>query len=365
MVEYKELRKGVTLLKKKSDKRLTLVRLDRDGKGVGKNELETHGFRGFFRSYFDNFGKIFVSNILMVLGNFPVVFLIAAFAGVSQGSKFLPRSDVFQNLSGLLTSGETTPASLSAFSLIGLQRQTNYFTPTTWVLIGIGLLTLFTFGLVNCGTAYVFRNLASGEPVFVWTDFKYAIKSNLKQALIYGFIDCAILFILGFNIYSTFTGGDGSFLTSFMFWSNAVLLLVYFVVRFYMYVQIVTFKLSTFKMFKNGFIFTLLGFKRNITVLGGCLVLTVFELMLLFGLGSVLVPFAVAAPLTILFSTFAYMKIYASYYVIKKYMIDPYLAEHPEEKPEKPEDEEEPIMRDDVTEARRLEEIKRRNGIID
>ena len=43
-------------------------------------------------------------------------------------------------------------------------------------------------------------------------------------------------------------------------------------------------------------------------------------------------------------------------------MIDPYLDEHPEEKPV--EFEEESVMKDDVTEKERLEAIKKRNGII-
>ena len=73
---------------------------------------------------------------------------------------------------------------------------------------------------------------------------------------------------------------------------------------------------------------------------------------------------AIAAPLAIMFSTLAYMKVYASYFKIKEVMIDPYYEEHPEERPETYEDEE-IIMRDDVTERERLEEIKRRTNIID
>jgi hypothetical protein len=42
-------------------------------------------------------------------------------------------------------------------------------------------------------------------------------------------------------------------------------------------------------------------------------------------------------------------------------MIDPYMEEHPEEFPE--EEPVEVIMRDDVSEAERLAEIKRRNGV--
>ena len=147
-----------------------------------------------------------------------------------------------------------------------------------------------------------------------------------------------------------------------LFWSNVVLFILYFFMRYYMYVQMVTFKLSVFKMIKNSLIFALLGIKRNVMALLGILLLIFLEILLLFGTGGILLPLAVAAPLAILFSTFAFMKVYASYYKIKEIMIDPYLAEHPEEA--KPTfDEEEIIMRDDVTERERLEEIKRRNGI--
>ena len=129
-----------------------------------------------------------------------------------------------------------------------------------------------------------------------------------------------------------------------------------------MYVQMVTFKLSVFKMLKNSLIFALLGFKRNIMALLGIILFIVIELLFLFGAGGVLLPLAVAAPLAILVSSFAYMKVYASYFKIKQYMIDPYVAEHPElARPSH--DDEEIIMRDDVTERERLEEIKRRNGI--
>ena len=55
------------------------------------------------------------------------------------------------------------------------------------------------------------------------------------------------------------------------------------------------------------------------------------------------------------------MKVYASYFKIKEIMIDPYLKEHPELQPQ---NEEEIIMKDDVTERERLEEIKRRNGLL-
>ena len=131
--------------------------------------------------------------------------------------------------------------------------------------------------------------------------------------------------------------------------------------RYYIYVQMVTFNLTVFKMLKNSLIFSLLGIKRNVMALIGIIVCIFIEILLLFGTGAILIPFAIAAPLCMLFSTFSYMKIYASYFKIKQIMIDPYLEEHPELI--EPEIEEEIIMRDDVTERERLEEIKKRNNM--
>ena len=352
-----------TLKDKNNKKRLRIFDLQREGKGVSKNQKELKpGLAKFFISYKNNFSKLVSVNIFYILGNFPIVFLIAALAGVTQKSAFSPLSDIFQNLAGIFAAdGGATPYKLSVFAIEGLQSYS--FVPTTWtyVFYAIGALLLFTFGVVNVGTAYIIRNMVSGEPIFLWTDFWYAVKRNWKQALPFGIIDAVICFVLGFNIYSLITG-TSDFFASLLFWSNVILAILYFFMRYYIYVQMVTFKLSVFKIFKNSLIFALLGFKRNIVAFLGIILLLFVEVMLLFGLGGILIPLAVAAPLAILFSTFAYMKVYASYYKIKEIMIDPYLAEHPELNT-KPSDDEEIIMRDDVTERERLEEIKKRNGI--
>ena len=349
--------------KKKPTKRLRLVDFNRDGKGISKKEADLKpGFKRFFISYKNNFGKLVSTNIIFVLGNFPLFFLIAALAGVTKVDAFLPFSDLFQNIGGLFQAdGEMTAYKLSLFALEGLQDQTLVPTAWTYVFYGISALSLFTFGPINASTAYIIRNMVSGEPVFVWSDFRYALKRNLKQSIPYGMIDIGICAILIWNIYNNVV--SGSFLTSLFFWTNVIIFIFYFFMRYYMYVQMVTFKLTVFKMLKNSLIFSLLGFKRNIVALFGILLCIVLEVMFLLGLGGVLVPLAIAAPLAIMFSTLAYMKVYASYFKIKEVMIDPYYEEHPEERPESYEDEE-IIMRDDVTERERLEEVKRRNGII-
>jgi len=253
-----------------------------------------------------------------------------------------------------------TPFSMSQYAVNGLQDQILVNTPLSYVFYGLGALTLLTFGLVNVGTAYIFRNIARGEPVFIWHDFWYAIKRNWKQALPFGIIDGIINCILIFNIYTTVINTSG-FWTSMMFWANIVLVILYFFMRCYIYVQMVTFKLSVFKIIKNSLIFALLGLKRNLMALICSVLCIVLEFVFFFSLGGFLVPFGVAAPLAIMLSLMAYAKVYAAYFKIKELMIDPYYKDHPEEL-ESPV-EVEAIMRDDVTDRERLEEIKRRNSV--
>ena len=347
---------------KKRIKRLRLFDLAKDGKGVSKNATElSPGLKRFFISYKNNFTKLVYVNILFVIGNFPILFLLLTISGVTKNEAYLPLSDLFQNINGLVSAdGGLTPYKLVLNSIEGLHGIS--YTPTvlTYIFNIVGALSLFTFGIVNVGTAYVVRNLVSGEPTFVWADFIYAIKRNWKQALPFGIIDAGINALLIFNIYTLVTGSN--FVSSMMFWCNVLIFILYFFMRYYVYVQMVTFKLSVFKIIKNSLYFSLLGFKRNFLALIGIVLVLFLEVLFIFGSGGILVPLAVAAPLAILFSTFSYMKVYASYFKIKEIMIDPYYEAHPEERPTPPDDE--IIMRDDVTERERLEEIKRRNGLL-
>ena len=331
---------------KKEKKGLKIFDITRDGKGLSKNEkINKSGLKRFFITYRDSFGKLFSVNILFVVCNFPLIFLIMVLSGVTKLEAIIPTNDIFQNLSAIFMNTPPNPSSMTLYALEGINSVVMINTPLTYVFYGISLLTLFTFGVTNVGTAYILRNIAMGEPVFLMQDFIYAIKRNWKQALPFGVIDGLINVILIFNIFTTLTSG-GSFATSLMLWSNIILFIIYFFMRSYIYIQMVTFKLSVFKMIKNALIFSLLGIKRNIMSLLGCAVLVLLEVIFLFGLGGLLMPLAIGLPLLMMLSTMAYMKVFAAYFKIEEIMIIPYKAEHPEEFSE--ENSTEQIMRDDV-----------------
>ncbi len=344
---------------KEKKKRLQLFDINKDGKGISKSRMAKRGtLKHFFISYKDNFGKLTLLNMMMVLGNFPLIFLIITLSGLTKNEASIPSFDVFQNLAGYFANTEASAHSMALFAQEGLQGITYKPTTLTYVFYGISALTLFTFGIVNVGTAYIFRNIAKGEPVFIWSDFIYAIKRNWKQAFPFGMIDLGINAILLWNMYSMYLSSNGNFFTSTMFWCNVVLFALYFVMRFYVYIQMVTFKLTVFKIIKNSLIFALLGFKRNILAFLGAVACILIEIVFLVGAGGILLPFAISVPFLILFSTLAYMKVYAAYFKMKEVMIDPYLKEHPEEMPEAAGDDD-VIMEDDVTRNEKLDKIKK------
>ena len=350
-------------MKKETNKRLKWFDITRDGRGISKKEqLFPSSLKRFFLTFKNNFGKLISVNMIMVIGNFPLIFLIITLSGYTKLDAYLPMSDLYQNLGGILAAEPTTPFSMAMYALEGLQSQTLIDTTLTYIFYGISALTLLTFGIINAGTAYVLRNMAMGEPVFVWADFVYAAKRNWKQALPFGIIDGLINVLLIFNIYTTVMS-TADFVGSMMFWGNIILVILYFFMRCYIYVQMVSFKLSVFKIVKNSLIFALIGLKRNVMALLATVFCILLELLLLFTTGGILLPFAIAAPLAIMFAAMAYAKVYASYFKIKEIIIDPYMEEHPELNDEKVCDDE-IIMRDDVTEAQRLAEIKERNGMI-
>ncbi len=353
----------VILLADKNNKsRFKLFDLQKEGPGISKRTADmAPGFKRFFISFKDNFDKIMYANIFMVLGNFPIAFAIIAFSGYSQAASTIPMYDIFQNLAVFFNVEPPSAYYMSLYTVLGLQNQVLVPVTATYILYGLSALTLLTFGVVNVGTAYILRNIAMGEPVFTWTDFWYAIKRNWKQALPLGIIDVIINVVLVVNIYNMVIIQDPTYFESFMLWANIIIFLIYFFMRYYMYIQMVTFDLSIGKILKNSLIFTLLGLKRNLVALIGIILGIALEVFFVLGLGGILVPVGVALPLLIMFSGFAYMKVYAAYFKIKEVMIDPYKAAHPDPVI----DEDEIIMRDDVTERERLAEIKRRNGIVD
>lgn len=318
-------------------KRFRLFDSQREGKGVSKDEKPiTPDLNGFFRSFKRNFSNLLRVNLFMVIGNFPVLFAILGLSGLFKVPYRTPLSDLFPNLRTLmLLDPSRSPATMALYGVFGVQIENAALTPMSYVMFGLSALTFLTFGFVCVGTTYILRSLVRGEPVFMWSDFFYAIKRNKKQAFFFGMFDLLLLLLIPFN-FTALSEMAGGLMTGILFWLTVVFALIYFFMRFYIYLQMITFDLPITKILKNSFIFALLGFKRNILAFLGMILLVLADILLLFGLGGILLPIGVAAPLVFIFSAASYMAVFAAWFKIKELMIDNGENQPPAEGAEEP-----------------------------
>jgi uncharacterized membrane protein YesL len=130
-----------------------------------------------------------------------------------------------------------------------------------------------------------------------------------------------ILILIPYNVWVLSLGSG--FWNGILFWSNIVVGLLYLAMRAYIYIEIVTFDLSIYKILKNALIFAIVGFKRNVCAMIGK-VLLVF-LTLAFAYSGILLSLAIILPFLLLLANGAYMSVYAAYFKIEELMIKPYL----------------------------------------
>lgn len=312
---------------------------DLNGRGVKKQDKITDfNLVNFFKLYGRNFGKMIQLNLLYLLGNFPIIFYLFARSGNISTESLSATHILNSSFHGVLLSGHLNPVTAALNGVLGY-RTINYVpTTATYVVMALAALIIFTFGFVNVGTAYIMRNMIKQEPIFLMSDFFYAIKRNWRQALIFGILDIVFCALLVYDVIFFYYNIGVSFFSNVCFYLSLFIIFLYFVMRFYIYPMMVTFDLSIFKMLKNALIFALLGFKRNITAVIGMIIFC----LLCYALLLIYVPLGLLTPILLIFGSCAFMATYAAYPKIKQIMIDPYYTE-----PEEDEDDDfEPVFRD-------------------
>ena len=296
---------------------------NRDGKGVEKGELavlEKPGIKNFFKLFWRRFNQIFGVNLIQVFGNFPVLFVFFAMAYTTIDAS-APSRQIFSALEAVARF-DNSPVVSTMMGIYGGQDTVAVFTKATYVMLAIACLVVVTFGPINVGTTYILRNIVKEEPVFVWSDFWYAVKRNIKQGLIFGVIDLAMIGMFVYDVI-VYRYNVGTSIGMFMFVLCTGMAIFYFFMRMYIYPMMVTFDMSLMKLIKNGMLFAILGIKRNILVLFGTIAVLILEFVLL----AFVAPVAIMLPFLMTFGFLSFMAIYGSYPKIKEIMIDPYYKE--------------------------------------
>ena len=294
----------------------------REGKGVEKGPKAPQNFTGFFKYFKMHLNDIFKVNLILLFGNFPIFFAIYALTGNLNRVSTSPISPIFPQLHGAMlhTQGSgISPSTMALFGVHGVQGELSALTTATTIVFSLTALIIFTMGPITTGCTYLFRNLLKGEPLFFFADFKHAIKRNLRQSLILRIIDCLIFTILTYNIVLSYFNME-TFLTETVMFANILLMFLYILMRPYLYIMLVTFDLSIFKLFKNALIFAIIGAKRNIPAFIGASLLIFINYMLV----MVFIPVGISLILFISIGTVWYIYVYAAFPKIKEIMIDPY-----------------------------------------
>ena len=283
-------------------------------------EDTTPTLRYFFKLFWRKLGKLFSLNLLMI---FQVLPLIAAVLIYIFGKTTPTIHDpLFAPLYGAHT---VNPSPLSALLLgiFGNQLDVPYL--TTGKLVAIILLvalTALTWGWQNVGATYNLRSLVRGDSCFLFSDYFYAIRRNIKQGFFVGLLDFIIIAVLAVDFFY-FRNYVSSLGSGFLYVFVIALIVIYTLMRFYLYLMLVTFDLSTRKLLKNALIFSVLGIKRNVMGLLGIVLLAALNLLIIVPCLSVGFSAPIILPLFYFLSFTGFIAAYAAYPNIKRYMIDP------------------------------------------
>ncbi len=279
----------------------------------------------FFKLLGRKFWRLITVNFMML----PMIAPILIGVYIYLGMKTTPTANtpIFSTLLGAGMAERSTDTTFLLDLFGGQAMIPAYNNTASYVGIGIciGVLVL-TFGWQNIGVTYILRGIVRGDPVFPFSDYAYAVKRNWKQGFFLGLIDALILFLLGFD-FMFFYNQTGSFGMNVMYFAIFALAIIYFFMRFYLYLLQITFNLSIRKIFKNALIFSVLGFKRNIMGAIGIIILSAIAIAFI-ALFAALLGGNIAIPLILPFlyylSFTAFMSAYSAYPIIDRYMIAPY-----------------------------------------
>lgn len=174
------------------------------------------------------------------------------------------------------------------------------------LLIGSVLL----LGPASAALSYATLTLAWDKPGLFWDEFRLAWKTNWKQALPIGFLDMLICFGTVYYLTDAIAVYQKFGVVLIVLW--VLLLLVYGMIRVYLYPMMVTVDLPLGALIKNALILSLLQPWRPLLVL---LISLVFCLLCVFA-DLLIVP-------CFLFSFVAYTAAFVSQPMLDKYLIHP------------------------------------------
>lgn len=204
------------------------------------------------------------------------------------------------------------------------------------LLYALVSLPIVTRGLAEAGLTYVTRNYTREKHVFLPADFFDTIKKNWKQGLLVGILELVVTALFAYNAY--FYGYALLFTEDSTIWNmilTALVLLLALITtfaRYYVYLQMITFRMSLKQLIKNSYLFAFVGIKQNLLIFLVLLILTVLGVLILFSMDLGVAIVIVLMVYLLLYPAFrSFLIQFLIFPLVKKNIIDPYYEEHPDE----------------------------------
>lgn len=194
-------------------------------------------------------------------------------------------------------------------------------------------IPVITNGFANVGITHVARNTARDKHSFGLSDFFETIKKNKKQALIAGIINTVVYALLIINLvfYWFFVKG---FFQSIGFGFVFAMFFVFTVMNYYLWTLIITFNYTLKQAYMNSFRFVFVNLKYNLLCffVNGLIIVGGLALLLLLpNFFFFILPIEIILYITTFPCFKALLVQFCTFHSIKKFIIDPYYAEHPDE----------------------------------
>ena len=201
---------------------------------------------------------------------------------------------------------------------------------TVYVLM---CLPIVTHGMANAGITNVTRNIARQKHSFGISDFFETIRKNIKQSLAVGVINTVITALIAFAVWFYFQDYrvSGGMLSLGGLAISLSIAIVYVTMNFYIYTLMITFDFSIKALYKNSLKFAMLNLPKNI--LCGVIILLVLFVYLAIGWATLDMRVWLIELLVFIQTFPAFSKMLIQFFTfgsIKKHIIDPYYAEHPD-----------------------------------
>lgn len=197
---------------------------------------------------------------------------------------------------------------------------------------------VITGGFASVGITHVARNTARDKHSFGLSDFFDTIKKNWKQALAAGIINTIVYILLIFDIFFFYNNQENGMIYTIGLGIMMSITIIFLMMNFYLWTMMITFKFNLKQLYKNSFKFVIINIKKNL-LCGFCLLLAYGLYIAIAVLFFKYIIFVLSIEILVYILTFPAFRFlliqYFTFPCIKKVIIDPYYAEHPDEDIEK------------------------------